>query len=201
MGDTMTRTEKILKYIIQRHSDAVGNTRLAKYIYMTDYLCRKYLGHAVSDLQYRLLLFGPFDPKLYEALQNLRMEGQIDVYQYLSSGRVGFAYVDIGPPVELDLTDAERLILDYVLDAFHRRPLKELLEDVVYETEPVKEALERGASGEPLEMDRINNTGREELGGLDLEVIMRSEKAAAEGRLRPLSDVFRDLQTAHRRAS
>lgn len=87
-------------------------------------------------------------------------------------------------------TLGENEILAYVAANYLNLPMSELLDDVVYETTPMKAAETfRG----PLPMHLVDNEGRKAV-GFDLEAVMRAERQAEEGHYATLGTYFDGLR-------
>jgi hypothetical protein len=188
----LSKNEEIVKYIVERLSGKVGRVRLMKYLYLADLEARRYLGRPLSTFRYRLDKFGPFDPAIYRVLESLTREGLIAQDQYPWQGSVGFVYHDSREPVIFSLSPAERHILEYVMGRFHTVEMDRLLEDIVYETSPVKGA----KVGRVLNMDKVNNEMSRKLKGIDLERILHAEQQLQEGKYTTLDQILKEFESA-----
>lgn len=188
--DTMrrlSRNAQVLKFLLQQCKGA-GRTRLQKLAYLADLESRKLLGKPVSEFQYIWHDHGPFDSALYDAIQELDEKG----YATQSEIDYGDGYVekrvrDTGKPALLEFSPAQIEILSYIVKRYTKTPLKQLLDDVVYETEPMEKVQRRG---DRLPMDEMNNVDRERL-GFDLEKVIEAEK----GNDRLAKDFFNELRS------
>jgi uncharacterized protein YwgA len=177
----------MLKFFLQQTPKGLGQTRLQKLAYLADLEARKLIGRPISDFRYTFHHYGPFDSALYDAIQELTETG----YASRSEVDYGEGFVekrvrDTGRPALLDFAPAELEILSYVVEKYTRTPLKSLLDDVVYETEPMKNVQKRG---QQLDMDRMNNVDKRRL-GFDLEKVIEAERATD----RPAKDFFNELR-------
>lgn len=165
----LSREEQIVAYFVQKCAgkkpQALGRTQLMKLLYLADYEARRYLGRPLSDLEYYWHHFGPYEERFVEALGKL---GERDVVReeqvVYPTGLKGYEYRPGSEPALLSFGPIEREVLKYVCTTYSDLKLSALLSDVVYETEPMKEAREHDAQGEKLNMDQVNNSRRNEFG-------------------------------------
>ena len=196
-----TRLEQLIYYFVERVPGA-GRTQLAKFLYLADHEARRYLGKPVSDLCYRWDDFGPFDQDILHGLNALQHNGFVEVERIAyPSGAEGYRYRSTGRPMASApaFTDAQLAILNYVAVEFGSMPLRELLEDVVYQTRPMVDAKKRNAPGAPLRMELVDNEARQ--AGLELDRVWESWKQADRGEVRPIRKVMDELRALHHAAS
>jgi hypothetical protein len=190
---SLSRNEQLVKYVIERLSGQVGRIRLMKYLYLADLEARRYLGHPLSRFEYHLDRYGPFDAGIYNVLDSLKTKGLIGEDLYPWQGSTGFVYHDSSEPVVFSLSPAERYLLEYVIRKFHAVEMSQLLEDIVYETWPMKKATQHG---ELLDMDAVNNTMKQRLKGIDFDRLLLGEQQIREGNYTTLDDVLKELGRA-----
>lgn len=186
----MNRLHNLIRYFVDHLPDA-GRTKIVKYLYLADYEARRHTGKPISSLRYRWDNHGPFDPAILRALEDLRDRGEIaEEKVQFPNGCAGFEYRIRGaaPCGHGDFTLAERSILNTVVTAYGDKRLRELLEDVVYETEPMRDARERNAYGEPLRMELVDNTQR--IPGLELEDMLQADEDLRAGKGIPLDEAL-----------
>lgn len=166
----LSTEEQMIAFFVSRCSGKIGRTQLFKLVYLADYEARRYLGRPLSGFEYIWYNHGPFDQDIYAAIKRLKDFALVeeDQMQY-PTGRTGFVYHSkIDGSALATLSPEESLIVSYVCRAYSGMELQALLTDVVYETEPMLDAREREARGEPLNMDMVNNS-RHTLHGLAFE--------------------------------
>jgi hypothetical protein len=194
---TLSRNAQVLKFFAQ-HCKGIGRTKLQKLAYISDVEARKLLGHPITSFEYYWHHHGPFDGRLYEAIEEL------DVTGYVQQGEINFGsgyqrktVIDKGLPTVFDFTPAELTVLEYVASEYIGTPLTELLSEVVYESEPM---LAVNARGERLPMEILDNTQKNAI-GFDLEEVIAAEQAAKAGDYVLASDFFNALRTSFSTAS
>ncbi len=186
------KTMDLVRFFVTRFSGAIGRTRLIKLIYLADLETRKYLGRPLSNLEFALDQHGPFDKRIYAYLDELLKTGEVSQEEYRTPAGPGYAYHAEAPSRTLEFTPAEEAILSYVCRSYGEQPLPILLDDIVYETEPIRRI--RGQPfGTPLPMDCMNDVARLRLGGVDLERALRAEEQAREGETISLERLKREL--------
>lgn len=192
----LSRNEQIIRYIVSRCDRVRGRVRLIKFVYLADFLSRRYTGRPISSFKWFKHDFGPFDAGFYGVLESLKESGYIVEHPRPWAGGVIYEFEDTGKPVAYELSLTDLHILDRVIEQYEKANLRELLDDVVYSTEPWT-----AAEGKPLRtqlnMEAIDQTGAEELGGLSLDRMLRSRQEIQEGRYVTLEHFLGELQAPH----
>ena len=133
---------------------------------------------------------GPFDPALYDAIGELKQAGLVEEKREFYSGRKYEQRVSwTGSLAPGRFSAAEREILDHVRRTYAHLPLEQLLNDVVYQTEPMKAA----RRGRRVPMVEQNNADRDEI-GFDLEEVLAAERDALQGNYMTGRDFFDALR-------
>lgn len=179
----LDRADRLIAYFVNKCEEAPGRTRLVKLLYLTDYHARRALGRPISELEYIWYHYGPWDVSFPHRLQHLSELGLItqEVIPF-DSGKVGYKYhAGSTGSIAFDFSEAEEAVLTFVCREYSTGPLRDLLEDIVYQTEPMQIAKERGARNEPLAMDIVNNDQADAL-GIDFEELVRRSSAARAGK-------------------
>lgn len=172
----LSKTAQLLKYFAQQYP-GVPRTLLAKYVYLADLHAREYLGEQISDFVYRKDNYGPFDRSYYSYIEELEAAGVAqDVFEHLGGNYRTYRLYSRAA-TEFDFSAEELDVLAYVCRSYLGMSKPELLEEVVYQTKPM---VPRPAEGEALDMDSINNEGRNEV-GFDLSEILLAERQIASG--------------------
>lgn len=189
----LTRNALVLKFFTQ-HGRCVGRTKLIKLSYLADLHARELLGRPITDFRYKWWDHGPFDDQFYSAASELVDAGLAteDVVQY-PTGQVGKPLRDTGEPAVFEWSQAEAHILAYVVTQYMHTSLSSLLEDVVYQTEPMTYVRDHGHLGDPVPMERVNDKLKRHL-GFDLEETLRAERDASAGRFKLAADFFDELR-------
>lgn len=178
----LSRNAQVFKFFAQQ-SPGIPRKHLAKMAYMADLISRQYLGHPISTFNYILYLYGPYPVETAETVNEL-------VTQELARSvaeRRGTPYdpapkrlYDAGKAVVFDFSRGENEILAFVVRSFLKMDTEELVEDVVYETEPFRRVVEQGRLKAPLDMDIVNGQGTDEV-GFDLERVLAATAQAEAG--------------------
>jgi antitoxin SocA-like protein len=181
----LSREEELVAFFVNRCGGEgnLGRTRLMKLLYLSDYEARRFLGRPISGIKYIWHFYGPYERKLTTWIARLRDGGVlVEEPVVYPSGREGFLYTPGPKQVPPTFTPAEVEILSYVCRQYSRVELRELLDDVVYQTEPMLRAKKKGTQEKPLEMDIVNNTKGNEL-TVTLEELLerRRQLRAGEG--------------------
>lgn len=167
MGETKLGREEELVAFFAEHcgrDGKLGRTRLMKLLYLADYEARRFLGRPISTVKYVWHLFGPYTPKLTMWIDRLKSGGfLVETPVSYPSGREGFLYTIGNRQTTKSFQPVEMEILTYVCRQYSRVELQELLDDVVYQTEPMVRAKKKGAKERALEMDIVNNIMAREL--------------------------------------
>jgi len=128
--------EKTVVYLIKNQpNQQIGILRLAKYLFLADYLYAKTFGNGETFTgAYTRYQKGPVPARFYDVLTELKTEGIVN--------RVGNTILITQKNISMPaLPEKEKACLDKVLNDFAQRPLNKVI-DAAYSTEPMKELLE-----------------------------------------------------------
>jgi hypothetical protein len=192
----LSREEQLVAFFVTIGSGKVGRTQLMKYLYMADYEARRYLGKPISNLEYVWYHYGPFDDKVQQLVDGLEQRQLIqESAVQFPTGQVGYRY-SVGqhqPGVAFGFSAVELQILKYVYDTYSRMPLRAFLDDVVYETEPMKRAREADARNQPLDMSMVDNAKRDRY-GITFEELFDRVQRVRGGEFRTHAEVMADMR-------
>ncbi|MGH7751585.1 MAG: hypothetical protein ACREN5_02110 [Gemmatimonadales bacterium] len=191
----LSRNAQVLRFLLEA-APGVGHTKLAKFAYLADLEARKHLGRAISKFRYVLAKNGPFDARgFFGARDELVSQGYATETEVPCGPYRGYELRPTPKAPEYSFSVPEAAVLRYVAVTYLAMSARDLCEDVVYETEPVKR---KGLKvGEKLPMDEVNREEKEEL-GFDLERMLAGEQSAEEGRVRSLAEALGELRARHR---
>lgn len=185
----LSRNAEVLRYFLQERG-ALNRTRLLKLAYLADLSARRLLGRPISAFSYYFHHHGAFDPALYDALGELERAGLAEErLEYYSDRKYEQRVSWTGSSGPASFSPAEREILEYVTRTYAQMPLDQLLNDVVYQTEPMK-AAQRGSR---VPMADQNDAERNEI-GFDLEQVLAAERDALQGNYMTGRDFFDALR-------
>jgi hypothetical protein len=188
---TQNLVKALIRYFLEL-SPGAGRTDVVKFLYLSDVEARKYLGKPISHLNYILYDYGPFDSDIYFHLDDMEAAGAINCERYSYKNTTCYRYSVTKLDTDRPFRKEEMLILDSIADAVRRTPLKDLLSDIVYQTEPMLDAKARELpSGSRLRMDLVNNKGR--IPGLELEKMLGAISDLDEGKGVPLEKFLEEL--------
>jgi hypothetical protein len=182
-------TADLIHYFVKRVPGA-GRTQVMKFLYLADLEARKYLGRPLSDLDYILWDYGPFDSQVLAQLDDLCARGFLshETVDY-ASGKKGHRYGPTDKPLAAHFTEDERAVLDFVAAEYGSMTRQALVEEVVYQSAPMVDAKERGAClGERLRMEPVD--GQEQMPGLELGQLLHSIEALDRGEGKSLREVL-----------
>ncbi len=174
----LSREEELVAFFVQRcgGDGNLGRTRLMKLLYLADYEARRFLGRPLSGAKYVWHFFGPWDPRLPTWINRLKGAAVLEETPVgYPSGKKGFLYTPGAKQVPQSLTPVDVEILTYVCRQYSRVELVELLDDVVYQTEPMMHAQKKKAKEKPLEMNIVDNAKARELSA-SLEVLLERRR-------------------------
>src|SRR5438046_1291322 len=162
----LSREEEIVAFFVN-HCGGDGNlgrTRLMKLLYLADYEARRFLGRPISGAKYIWHFYGPYESRLNSWINRLRdCQVLVETPVVYPSGKQGFLYTAGPKPALESFKPVETEILTYVCRQYSRVDLRELLDDIVYQTEPMVRAKNKKAREKPLDMDIVNNAKSGEL--------------------------------------
>lgn len=170
----------------------LGRTRLMKLMYLADYESRRYLGKPISGINYVWHHYGPYDRTLQARINKLKRSKVITETPVLyPNGREGYLYCRGAMRAPISFTPAQVEIISYVARKYSQVELRELLDDVVYKTEPMQKALKEGrkAKGKPLDMGSVNGAKSADFTVPFEELLTRSASVRA-GRFVPHAEAM-----------
>jgi hypothetical protein len=184
----------LVKFFAQLYR-GIPRKNLMKLIYEADVLAREYLGHAISEFLYVRYKYGPYARAIEDAVAELVAAGHVEERRerWFTFGDEGAYHrlFDLHRAVAFDFDLGESAVLDYVVTNYLNMPIKEFIQDVIYETAPMK----AGVSMErPLPMELANNAGTRKV-GFRLYEVLEVEQAASRGDLVALSDFVDELRS------
>lgn len=186
----LSRNAQVLRYLLQV-APGIGRTKLAKFAYLADLESRRYLGKPISSFEYYFDQRGPFDSGgFFGALRELTARGLATENQVPYGEYTGYELYATSVAAEFDFTAPEAEVLRYVAKTYLSQTARDLCDDIVYKTEPMRSA----EPGKPLPMDTVNRAPGEKL-EFSLERMLAGEASAAAGRTHSLADVMRELRT------
>lgn len=189
----LSRNAKVLRYLAEK-APGVGRIHLIKFAYLADLEARCYLGRPITEFRYIRYDHGPWDHSFFAVLEELKSQGLLrEETKEFPNKIVAYRYEATGPAVDYGFEEADEAILAHVAQTYIAWGAKELCDDVVYQTSPMKANV---PMNKELPMDALNNTEHEEL-GFDLQRMLAGEKSAKAGTFRPLVDVVRELQARY----
>lgn len=180
----------MLAFFVRTRSTRLGRTQLMKFLYLSDYEARRFLGRPISSIQYVWFHFGPYSAQLQDALAELR-SSQLIVEESVEypTGTQGYRYVDGRKEIAFDFDAGEIELLRYVCETYSTQSLQSLLDDVVYQTEPMLKAVSEGRKNQPLEMGIVDGIRLNEL-GVPYDELLRRKKLSEQGNRTAHEDVM-----------
>lgn len=177
----LSKEEQMIAFFVERLQEkGVGRTQIQKYVYLADYEARRFFGKPISKVPYVWHHYGPYDKELPEKLDRLKKGDVIrEMPMDLPGGLSGFRYRRGDKPAPFAFSPDELVVLQFVCDQYSDLPLKELLTEVVYATEPMKKAQAEKGRSQKLDMAMVDNVRSTELGLPIAELLDRSRSAMA----------------------
>lgn len=187
---TVSKNAQIIKFFTQLADNGIGRTKLFKLAYLADLEARKLMGRPISSFDYQWHNHGPFDRNVYEAIEELENSGLAETRPlHHGSGHVEKRLVDVKAQAALlGFSPAENEILQYVAARYMAVPLQELLDDIVYQSKPMKAVEKRG---DHLDM-AIVDKAEERRVGFVFEDVVAADLASREEGGYMLADEFFD---------
>lgn len=182
------RIPPVIQFFVDRCPN-VGRTVIVKLLYLSDLEARRYLGRPITDLDYIWWDYGPFDSEILSQLDQLCRDDVLNVeHVCYPGGKSGYRYSLGAKRINTSFSREESAILEYVARLYGRMDLRDLLEEVVYQTSPMIHAKAHQETGAKLEMSAVDNEAR--VPGLELERVIESVDELDRGRGRPFHDVL-----------
>lgn len=187
----ISKNAQMVKFFTARSQHGIGRTKLFKLAYLADLEARKLMGRPISSFAYHWHNHGPFDSEVYAAIDELTAAGlaHTQIVNH-GGGYVEKRLIDDDGVSQFDFSAAEAEILEYVAARFMAVPLRDLLDNVVYESRPMKAVKERG---EPLPMEIVDNLDKGRV-GFDFEAVVKADADARDGDYLLASEFFNALR-------
>jgi len=132
----MFDVRSIVLYLIARYCRVAGKgitrTRLMKLLFLVDYMYWKRCGRKLTNLEWRMYLFGPFSREVLGILDELEDGGKAVVKEIERGVYLYKAYEE-----PANLSEAVKSLVDEVVEKFGKLSLDELL-NYVYSLDEVK---------------------------------------------------------------
>jgi hypothetical protein len=189
----LTRNALILRYLVGV-APGVGHTKLLKFAYLADLEARRYLGKPISSFRYQRYTHGPFDSSFYAAKDELISGGFVTTSVTWVGSYQGNCLQPTPSPVEYDFSVGEAEVLRYVAESYMSLTARQLCDDIVYETEPMKDV----QMMDELPMDKVERRADTPF-QFDFERMLQSEQSAGAGRTRPLKTALNELRARNHR--
>lgn len=175
---------KLILYFVDRLPRS-GRTQIVKYVYLADLESRRHRGRSLTGLKWQKHNHDPFDPQILSALESLTASGDVSEEQVeFPDGKRGWLYSTESTP-GIEFSDSDQAILDLVVKQYGDMTLRQLLDDVVYESEPMKNAADR----RPLDMSCVNDEAA--IPGISLDEAWAGFRDAQAGRTVTLDSAMR----------
>lgn len=194
MPEHLSRNALLVKYFAQLYR-GIPRKNLMKLIYEADVLAREYLGHPISTFNYVRYKYGPYAFTIEDVVTELVEAGHVEEkrepwFGFRSEG----AYrrlLDQHKPIAFGFDLGESAILDYVVTNYLNMPIKEFIDDVIYQTAPMKSDVPKG---KPLPMELADNAGTRKV-GFRLHEVLEAEEAGRRGEFIALGDFVNELRS------
>lgn len=188
---TTDRTAQLVRFFSERFPGA-GRTQLVNFLYLTDLEARKLLGRPVTNLNYIWHDHGPFDSAIDSCMDRLKHQGIIleEKVEY-PNGKCGCRYRAGAVAFPCELPKEDLAVAEYVASAYGKSTVRCLLDDVVYQTEPMEKAQQENARGQRLPMEIVDNASR--VPGDELERILRAVEEYNAGGGKPFRSILAEV--------
>ncbi|MEO7985981.1 MAG: Panacea domain-containing protein [Gemmatimonadales bacterium] len=153
--------------------------RLVKLLYLIDLIARQYLGRAVSSFRYVWWDYGPYDTAIKAVAKQLVVADVAERTPEWDNDNLTVRLIAKRDEPLFTFAPTEDEIIRYVVQNYLTMGMEELINEVVYLTEPWKTKV--GRKGDLLPMGVVDNAGRDAV-GFDLEEVLRAEKEIEAGR-------------------
>jgi hypothetical protein len=135
------KVRDLVHHLLARSRHGLLKTQLVKFLYLIDLEWVKATGEPLTGLSWRFHHHGPWDGEIDRLLGRMNDDGEISAENGTNAyGHLYTVFHSSRRASGIHLTTAERMVADHILAAFEKFPLSDLLSDVVYETEPMKQA-------------------------------------------------------------
>lgn len=190
-------TTDVLWYVLSRADQAYPSTWLLKLLYLADCEAEQWLGHPITDMAYVFHHYGPFDDRVYTCLDELESNGKVTLENKSGATNRGEVWEGTYYRVKRklrtsSLCDAERAVIDALMERYRGRAASQLTQDA-YKTTPMPIAQKRGR-GSKVDPKSGRNVERRRHAGLDVAAVLRAREQAKRGEVFALADVERELQ-------
>ena len=192
----LSKQEQMIAFFVNQLGGDFGRTALMKYLYLADYEARRFLGKPISETEYVWHHYGPYDHNLNARIEGLEKKNILSQEQVQwPTGQQGYRFRPGSVAVPYGFSPEEVLVLQYVCEEYSKLDLQALLEDVVYATEPMKDAQDRNGKQKPLNMEIVNGVRRNDL-GIPFDELLRRSIDARNGAVMSVGEVREWLNTS-----
>jgi hypothetical protein len=182
--------EPFILYFLER-AGPLGRTQIVKLLYLADLEARRWLGRPLTDLKWIRFHYGPWEQAIAATLDGLGADqGVSRQVVHFPSGDGELFSIEQRARAHA-FAPAEEAILAFVAESHGVLPRRQLVDDVVYQTRPMKEGSDRLRA--PLPMHLVDNEAILEMGGLSLERALAAEAELARGEVVAHEDLKRRI--------
>lgn len=156
------KLKKLIAFIIDQVRDAGGSlpkTKLVKLLYLTDISAMRQLGKPLTGIHWKYWHFGPYSAEIDTAIQEIVGRSIDELEVITKDGRRILTYEAVEPQeIEHEYGLEERLTIYSILKRWAVEELKDILNYVYFETEPMAEA----EFGNPLDLGLVRRSENEQ---------------------------------------
>ena len=151
----------------------LGRTKLVKLVYLADLEARRFMSRPITTFDYVRHHFGPWDKTFFDTWTELTDGGYAQESSVFWSFEKVEKRLQNGSPMAIDLSLADKAVLEFVAKKYIQAELDDVLR-VVYMSPPMKGA-NKGDRLSFAEVDGIANVG------FDLEQVVETEAKVLAG--------------------
>ncbi|MCL6596088.1 MAG: SocA family protein [Firmicutes bacterium] len=139
--DNTERVRALVGRLVRQARGGLLKTQLVKFLYLIDLEWVKATGVSLTGLRWRYHYYGPWDDAIDGVLLEMEREGELVVREGIRPDGLPYRVYDAtGTTPGDNLSAAERLVSDHICRTYRRFRVRQLLDDVVYETPPMLNA-------------------------------------------------------------
>ena len=119
--------------------DRLLKTQIVKFLYLIDLEWVKATGQPLTGLRWFFHNCGPWDGAIEAVIYGMSVRGEIETEECVAMDGHAYVLCGEGRPQHIRLP-AAAMVADSVLQTYRQYPLRSLLDEVVYQTPPMRAA-------------------------------------------------------------
>lgn len=141
-GEKVDKLESVIAYLVANFPRYLSRVELVKLVYFVELEFYKLYGKSLTGVTFYRYKYGPYSSTILTSIEKLAAAGVLEVRKTATCyGSPKYQHVLVHKPHQLELTDEERDVIDYVIE-MNKGLTTTAIKDKSYMTAPMNKILE-----------------------------------------------------------